>query len=439
VALVTLTSIASSIKRAVWRRNTIIVMALVLGFNVFVELDSVQRNLPFIQGLQLRCHRILCLALPRPLTAKWVRTVAIDNQNHQIRGITDREFLATLIANARLGRAEVIVLDFKFQAPKVKLAGEDEPDRFRQDSELLDAIKRAAHDGIPVVVTCSLRQIASRTFERWPNFYRDSDLPLPDSSDRCRLPRAEDGSWPACVRIGNINLPTDPRQIPLVTPGIVPDPGATSFALAAAAAHDDAVNLTPRTRDKSLIAKAIIKGEFLVGSFIPTTGFQTISADKLSEGDENAIRGCRGRIVLIGGNWLDDQGFGQSVDMHNTPAGPMAGMFIHANYIEALLDDRYQRMVSLPFALVFDLAVGILLYTCFQNASTVTGKLGVLGVFFLPLISAYVIFANLNWYLDFVPPLMLCFVHLIYELWREYRRLRHAENHPENQIRAAKI
>jgi CHASE2 domain-containing sensor protein len=246
---------------------------------------------------------------------------------------------------------------------------------------------------------------------------------MPGSNDQCSLPRNK-VPRPACVRIGNINLPNDARQIPLVTPTIDSDSGANSLALAAAAAHDDAIDLSPRTRGKKIIDKAIQDNDFVVGSFIPQSGFQTIAAEKLFQGNQDEIQKCRGRIILIGGDWREASGNGEPVDTYNTPVGPMAGMFIHANYIEALLDDRYQRIVPLPFGLAFDLLVGILLYISFHQAVTARGKLKVLGVFLLPLLASYVIFANFNWYLDFVLPLMACFAHLIFEWVRSYQELR---------------
>lgn len=450
-AFVMSTSVIASLRRYVWQPSTIIVLALVLGFNVLVEFDWVQKSFPLIQKGQLGFHRILCWTMPRPLTAKWVRTVEITDQSHQVGGITDRNFLATLINNARKAPAEVIVLDFKFQAPAALSEGQDYSSRKSQDTALVDAIKNAADDGIPVIVPCWLEKLSWREWKRLPDFFNDSDFRLADSNGQCPLlrstckphpadapvePTSGPGEVPppppACVRIGNINGPADARHIPLVSRTLGSrtgdtDPGAISLALAAATAHEDAINLCPRTSEKPIIANAIKHREFVVGSFIPATGFQTIAAENLFDGDLAAIQNCRGRIVLIGGKWRDDSGNAEPVDTHDTPVGPMAGMYIHANYIEALLDDRYQRIVPLPFGLAFDLLVGILLYIYFHEAANLSGKLKVLGVFLLPLLASYVIFANFNWYLDFILPLMLCFAHLVFELGRSYQKLRHLD------------
>ena len=421
-------SVIASFKRYVWRPSTIVVLALVLGFNVLVEFDWVRKYFPLIEKGQLEFHRILCWTMPRPLTAKWVRTVQITNQDRQIGGITDRNFLATLINQARTAPPEVIILDFKFQAPKGKPAGEDLPGRASQDQALTQAILGAAHDGNTVVVPCWLDRVSSSDWKRLPDFFEDSDFLQPDVYDQGPLLRNQFSPHPARVRIGNINLPKDARQIPLVSRTVdKSDPCQTSLALAAAEAHEDAIDLWPRTREKKIIARAIEDRDFVVGSFIPSNNFQPIAAEDLFRGDKVAIESCRGRIILVGGNWKEDGGNGGMADTYNTPAGSMPGMYIHANYIEALLDDRYERIVPLAFALTFDLVVGMLLYIYFHKAVDMRGKLKVLGVFLLPLLASYVIFANFNWYLDFILPLMACFAHLLFELGRSYHRLSHLE------------
>lgn len=255
MVLVMSTSIIASLRRYVWQPSTIIVLAVVRGFNVVIELDWVQTSFPLIQKGQLCFHRILRWTMPRPLTAKWLRTVEINHQTHQINGITDRKFLATLITQARMALPEVIVLDFRFQSPKGFGKGEDDPSRASQDSELVEAIKSAAQDGVPIIVPCWFRKASSRQYRRLPDFFKDSDFTLPDSNDQCPLLRSKRRFRPGCVRIGNINLPADARQIPLVSRTIDPDPGATSLSLAAAAAHEDTIDLSPRTREKRSSAK----------------------------------------------------------------------------------------------------------------------------------------------------------------------------------------
>jgi CHASE2 domain-containing sensor protein len=433
----------SLLSRRFWQR-AISVLIVVLAFNVVVQFDGFRKTFPFVQSAQLQFHRFLCSLIPRPISPKWVRVVEIDTDLHlTLKEPTNRTFLASLVSNAAAGRAAAIVLDFKFVVPKGNSPGEDAPELQAQNKDLWEAIGGALKTGVPVVLPCWLK-IHPKLAERIPNVFPEQNLAHPDMTGDCTGTPC-DGVVPeaACARMGNINLPADLRQIPLVTPTqplVIlkqptaartqqPDPCSQSLALAAASAFEDTMHLCPRTRNKNAIRAAIERNEFVFGSFIPETDFQTISATGLagwagSDEKNKAVELCRGRIVIIGGKWKADFGNGEPVDSYDTPAGKMAGMFLHANYIEALLDDRYQREVSLGFGTVFDLVVGFILYFSFHNARTMRGKLFVLGVFFLPLLFSYVLFANLNYYLDFILVLVGCFVHLVVEFVLHYINLR---------------
>ncbi len=409
-------TIQSLMKQAFWQR-AVPVLIVVLGFNVAAQLPAFRENFPFIHRAQLGFHRLLCYFIPRLISAKWVRTVEIDDTLHQrLLEPTDRKFLADLITNAVQGDAAVVVLDFKLIAPQGLGAGRDNPERAKQNTSLLEAINTAAAKGVPVVVPCWLQETGSDRFERRPNIYLDSELPLPDEKGQC--PRA------ACAKLGNVNLPTDERQIPLLTPMTTADACSSSLALSTATAYDEVIDRSPRTRDKPIIHRAIADARFVFGSFIRENDFQKTSAEGLAGGDVLARRSCRGRIVVIGGKWHSDLGNGEFVDRHDTPVGPMQGMYLHANYIEALLDDRYQREVPVLVGLGFDLLAGGALYYFFHKADTARGKLSVLGIFVAPLIASYIVFANLNLYLDFILPLTACFVHLTVEMGRDYWKLR---------------
>lgn len=410
----------SLLRQSFWQRS-LPVLIIVLSFNVVVQFSAFRENLPFIHRAQLGFHRFLCSLVPRPVSAKWVRTVEIDDALHQKLGEpTDRNFLAALVENAVRGDAAAVVLDFKLVSPPGYAAGRDEPQRQAPNLSLMKAIQTASVMGVPVVVPCWLRQAEREELERRPNIYLDSDLPLPDENGQCQRV--------ACARLGNINVPTDERQIPLVTLMSARDPCATSLGLAATAAYEDTIERSPKTRDKKIISRMIGDKRFVFGSFIREGDFQKISGQALKDGEQGAIRSCRGRIVLIGGKWHSDMGTGELVDRYDTPVGPMQGMYLHANYIEALLDDRYQREVPILFGLGFDLVVGGALYYFFHKAHSTRGRVFVLGVFLAPLVASYIVFANLNLYLDFILPLSACFVHLVVEIGRDYLHLTRPSN-----------
>jgi CHASE2 domain-containing sensor protein len=416
-------------QQAFWQR-AIPVILVVLSFDAIAQFQWFQKNFPFVHSGQLWFHRVLCSLVPRPVSAKWVKAVEIGDDLHQKLGEpTNRDFLAALIKKAVSGDAAVIVLDFKLLAPNGFRQGRDSPERSKQNANLLNAIREASNRGVPVVLACWLQENSSGDFERKPDIFSDADLPLPEETGECRRK--------ACVRLGNINMPLDERKLPLVTPMQDKDPCSQSLSLATAAAYEDAIDRKPRTRDKGMIHSAIRDKHFVFSSFIKQTDFQTVKTEALERGEAEAVNSCRGRILVIGGNWHADLGHGALVDNYDTPVGSMQGMYIQANYIEALLDDRYQKEVPLWIGFSFDLVIAGALYHFFHRASSRGGKIFVLVVFLFPLAASYIVFANLNLYLDFILPLSACFVHLIVELVRDYIRLARlpkAASLPEREI-----
>ncbi len=437
-------------------------LAVVFGTNLIIEFGVLTSVFPLFHKLQLGSHEVLCWLLPRPASAKWTRMVAIDEKLHEKLGVvTDRSYLADLVRNAALGDAAVIVLDFQFTLAKGKKDGEDDPNRAPMNDDLKNAIFDAAKLGVPVIVPCWLDRDTRTVF---PSVFADTSLPL-----------AWNGvcAYPACARRGNVNPADDERKIPLRSelhfdPNI--DPGRSkecgdSLALAAVMAYEDATHREPRTRNKPTIAAALRDYRYVYGSFIAEkrspknkaeaeakcappsaeekcerddtevaaaavvaepaveaaeqkckiANFQTIPIRCLHEKQPEAMRDARTRIVIIGGEWKEAPGRSEIFDSHETSVGPMAGMYLHANYIEALLDDRYMKEVPAVPALLFDIAVAALLYLSYHRAKNTRGRYVILSVFLIPLMTGYIVFVTLGYYLDFVLPLAGCFVHLGFE------------------------
>ncbi len=191
-----------------------------------------------------------------------------------------------------------------------------------------------------------------------------------------------------------------------------------SFSLQAVTNYEKVTNIRPQTSENRTIKAAIKNGSFVYGGFIPEKGFPKISARKLFEDDPEAKELCRNRIVTVGGTWHQfGAGRGSLIEEFPNPIGRTPGLYLHANYIEALLDERFQPGVPLWFAISFDTIVGLLLYAAYHSV-TGASHLGILAAFLVPLIVAYVSFSNIGRYLDFVLPLGLCFVHLGFEYLR---------------------
>lgn len=129
------------------------------------------------------------------------------------------------------------------------------------------------------------------------------------------------------------------------------------------------------------------------------------------------------RIVIIGGNRHKEYKRGDWVDDHKSPVGNMRGLYFHANYVEALLDDRVRVPVRPWFGLLFNLVLAVLLIFFFKKAERPWGRWAVLGVFFVPWLVAYFMFVNFKYSLDFVLPLGLLFLKLFLEHYFHLRRL----------------
>jgi len=344
--------------------------------------------------------------------------VIIDDELHErLHEPTDRNYIATLVRNAALGDAAVIVLDFELTVPKGNAEGSDET-RKGMNKALRNAIFDAAKLGVPVIVPCWL-DISRPQVGLVPSIYPDWALPLASEKSG-----KSECAYLACARRGNVNPSEDERKIPLKTKLQSNSQCGDSLALATASAYEEATDRQPRTREKKAIADNTKSYQYVYGTFMPGERFQTIPIRDLEAGKPEALRACRTRIVIIGGKWGEALGQGQAHDVHETSVGPLAGIYLQANYIEALLDDRYMRQVPGALVLLFDLIVGVLLYASYDNASTLRGKYMVLTVFLLPLMIGYIVFVTLGYYLDFVLLLVACFLHLGFELVRDDVKMR---------------
>ncbi|HYA96856.1 MAG TPA: hypothetical protein VEH49_02080, partial [Methylomirabilota bacterium] len=134
------------------------------------------------------------------------------------------------------------------------------------------------------------------------------------------------------------------------------------------------------------------------------------------------------RVAIIGGNrhasynsqsddWLDD---------HRLPPLRMRGMYLQANYVEGLLDDRIRSTVPHWLASAIDLVLGGFMIWVSRRAHTFARRLLWLTLFFIPLGLGYVASANLGYVFDFSLPLVLLFLHAFVEHYLQLHRRAHA-------------
>jgi CHASE2 domain-containing sensor protein len=405
------------------------IFLIVTAWNVALSFDWGRQHFPLALSTQLKFYDWLWSWKSEPRYDSTVTFVRIDDSLHWAQdrcdSPTSRHLLAQLISSASQHKAAVIALDVQLFAPFGKAAGWHNPGRKDEDDELLRAIHDAARLGVTVVLPVGFVSGTSGGLTRIPNVYRDEELPLADDKGKC--------GYPACAVLGSIRLPVDKRQIPLqevAKDWYIGSPVRQfpSFALAAADAQSRA-HVQPSS--KPLIAQAIRDHEEVFGGFLPESAFtkHEVPAQQLENGEGSELWRCNGSLVLIGGEWHSDQGYGPLEDLHLSPVGEIPGLVLHANYMEALLGDHFTKSLGFWWAVVIDVFVGLALYVAFDSVRTCPGMRWLLGQFLVLLLAiipigfAYVSFVNFGKYFDFILPIGLYFVHLLYEHLKEYVRL----------------
>ncbi len=374
--------------------------------------DSIQKTFPFLLTAQLKFHQILSNLEPWKSRLKWVTPVEINDAafwSPPLSGTqpTNRRYLADLALAAAKAGAAVVVLDFQLKSPTGE-PGDDEV-RKRDNEYLLNAVREITSKGIPVILTMGLVDDGKGSWKREPNIFPDDALPQG-------------------ARLGYINVPFDPRHIPLRTEAREWDGGSkkqfSSLGLQSVDAYEVSRGMTPRTVDSERIKQAMEAGKFVYGRFVKVSDFRKISAPDLIRGRVDKKICCGDRVVLIGGTW---HAFGANrgplIDPQRSPVGEIPGLYLHANYIEALLDEKYKHEVPHWFAVLIDLVLSLMIYIGFDLADPRGWRFPlILIILIVPLSAAYLLFATSGLYLDCIMPLAACFAGLGLEHYMDLRR-----------------
>jgi len=367
---------------------------------------------PFLIDWESQALNVLTWADPRVRRADHVTVVEIDDATYRARkqgDRTDRHLLAALVRDAVTANAAVVALDIDLVRDP-----EDDTVRARANADLLDAIRTAARrePAIPVILAVALKADDGGGWSEVANIFADSALPVVDAAP----------DLPARAPVGFVNSPLDQRQLPLVfdakpLSGGSPQP-IWSLGLRTADAYDSALDIAPTASDTAPTRAAIADGEFVYGTFLPQSAFLHVSANDLLNGAPQARAALNHRVVLIGGVRHDAEG--RWVDLHDTPLGSMPGVYIHANRIEAILDERIKLPVPWWVPWVVDIALGLAMVIVSARARTPADQLGLVALFAAPFVIAYVAFVNLQCSIDFALPLFVLMLHLVLEKYREF-------------------
>lgn len=366
----------------------------------------------------------LSICIKRPLYTLYPKRTAlvfIGDQEYWSdelagRSPIKRDYLARLIDAVDKAGADVIALDFDLRAPRLGNP-QDFPTYEAENLTLVKTINEVALCHRPIVLATSIRFAGTDGYVEQGNVYNSHGM----------LPAVSLEPCPTVSR-GYVQLPYDVRRVPLPLP-LDTDPSSTvdSFATAIVKCVDPVAYA--RTVNSG-------KDELPFAGYIPLNNFPVSKAgqeaqDK-SEGmsasevldTQCATNKClRGKIVIISGNWNSRvSGVGPRVDLHGSPVGMVPGAMIHANYVEAMLNDR--AFSPLPEWLVRGVEILAVVLLALVMALLSSGWLqlaAVVGATLLMLVLNFFL-QDLGMFFDFfVPTVMLLghvVLHKIYEWWK---------------------
>jgi CHASE2 domain-containing sensor protein len=389
-------------------RPSVFIALSVVGVCAYF-LEDAQQSIPFLYEVQLKTHQFISGLMPRKLDVQRVAVVEVDDDafwSPPVSGIqpTNRKFLANLAKVAADNGASAVAIDFQLKSPS-EIPGDD-PIRKADNAYLLKKVREITAQGKPLILSVGLKPEGDG-WRREPNIYFDNDLP----------PKAS---------LGHINMPLDHRQIPLIMNAKDESGGATrpylSFAQAIAYSYEESTHWKHKTQDDWRIQRAQSRDEFVYGGFWPRGEFLSIPATKLLT-DPEVQKLCNNRIVIIGGTWHQySKNSGPPIDNFDSSVGLIPGVYMHANYVEALLSSNFEPGVPQWAAIAFDVVLAVLAYIGFGLTKRRAVQATIMFVMVLPLLLGYLMLANLGIYLDFALALLLISIHLGLE---DYFKLRH--------------
>jgi hypothetical protein len=186
-----------------------------------------------------------------------------------------------------------------------------------------------------------------------------------------------------------------------------------------------------RAIDEGKMQEFDVRGSIPCGSYIRSEDFITVPSREIMTSTDtealksklkNKLKSYDKNIFIVGGNWYD-QAFkrGRKIDTYQSPVGWIGGVFIHANYVEALVDlrtcepwgERFTVVLSIflasTVAILFGLDFGFL-----RNAIVF------IALIFLMIIGCYLSLHLKGIYFDVFIPIVLLFGHISVEKIQEW-------------------
>jgi CHASE2 domain-containing sensor protein len=327
-----------------------------------------------------------------------------------------RDVLAGLVDRLNAVGANTVALDVDLRSPRPHDPGFEYADYKAEDEKLLAAIGRMCAAGRHVVLASSVR-FGDDGYEETPSIYTS------------RLKQKELG----CVTTGYIQLPFDMRRMPgplELANGDKLD--SLSLAVTKIAAPDAYAVATDHPEHGFRFSEYLSQEDF----FRPLNGRRFVfSLQQLTTTPDWALRDqLDGKLVFVGANWHTyAYETGPLADSHNSPGGTEPGVMLHANFVEAMLNqtgtftpisDSTAEMLEIALALVLAAIGALEIHSAWKWAALATSI--VLSILF-----TYTLLQNLGLFLDFLVPLLMILLHSLgdeaIEIWHEFREMKRNE------------
>ncbi|HEV8037797.1 MAG TPA: CHASE2 domain-containing protein [Bryobacteraceae bacterium] len=120
--------------------------------------------------------------------------------------------------------------------------------------------------------------------------------------------------------------------------------------------------------------------------------------------DATACPGSPGELAALSGKIVVIGEIGRDLDMKSTVVGTIPGVYLQANFIEALLDDRYYEdapVLSYVFAFLFLAAIEAILMVVRKSRAKRLGAIAIVVLAMLFLL--YIAISDFHWYVNPVP------------------------------------
>jgi CHASE2 domain-containing sensor protein len=330
----------------------------------------------------------------------------------QARAPLKLEQLAVLLDKLNAAGANTVGVDVFLSSPLPRHPDYDFPDYVPGDDAFFAAVKRMCDAGRHVVLTSYVVEVKKDIYHEEASIYTG------------RLPGLP------CVSAGQDAFNDDMRKIPglveLETGKMMDSFSLAMVKIADPVAYDNLV----KDEDKGFrFAQYLTRQDF-----DPRSGRTFIlNGVAVRQMDSVKLRqAVADKIVIVGGNWSSyGYGLGAAVDEHNSPGGLQPGAMLHANYVEAELNqsstftpisDRTAEILEWSLALLLALISASELPGGWKGA-TVTLS------FVLSAILTYVLMQNLGLFLDFLIPFLIVVGHTFTEELLEMRNeLQHARH-----------